>query len=95
MPTNRTKHVVAVGFAATVGLAATSGAASAPATGSRLATNSAQASSKIAFTSYRHGNYEVYVMNADGSGERNLTRNPTATDGWGSLAWSPARTNRP
>lgn len=31
---------------------------------------------KIAFTTNRNGNYEVYVMNADGSGVKNLTRNP-------------------
>ena len=29
---------------------------------------------RIAFTSNRDGNYEIYVMNADGSGQRNLTR---------------------
>jgi dipeptidyl aminopeptidase/acylaminoacyl peptidase len=29
----------------------------------------------IAFESYRDGNWEVYVMNADGSGEINLTKN--------------------
>jgi len=38
--------------------------------------------------SERDGNVEVYVMNADGSGQRNLTRSP-ANDGW--FAWSPAR----
>jgi Tol biopolymer transport system component len=32
---------------------------------------------KIAFVSSRDGNLEVYVMNADGSGQRRLTRNPT------------------
>ena len=30
---------------------------------------------RIAFVSDRDGNFEVYVMNADGSGQRNLTRN--------------------
>ena len=30
----------------------------------------------IAFRSMRNGNREIYVMNADGSGKRNLTRNP-------------------
>ncbi len=41
---------------------------------------------KIAFVSGRNGNKEVYVVNADGSGKRNLTRNPAAD-----LApiWSP------
>ena len=30
---------------------------------------------KIVFTSNRDGNSEIYVMNADGSGQTNLTRN--------------------
>jgi Tol biopolymer transport system component len=30
---------------------------------------------KIAFVSRRDGNFEVYVMNADGSGQTNLTNN--------------------
>ena len=33
---------------------------------------------KIAWTSRRDGNDEVYVMNADGSGQTNLTNNPAA-----------------
>ena len=49
---------------------------------------------KIAFQSKRRAvrgvvggsNGEIYVMNADGSGKRNLTRNP-AQDG--SPSWSP------
>jgi Tol biopolymer transport system component len=32
--------------------------------------------SRIAFVSYRDGNGEIYVMNADGSGQTNLTNNP-------------------
>jgi Tol biopolymer transport system component len=40
----------------------------------------------IAFTSWRDGNEEVYVMNADGSGQTNLSRNP-ASDHW--PCWSP------
>jgi TolB protein len=31
---------------------------------------------KIAFVSFRDGNQEIYVMNADGSDERNLTNHP-------------------
>ena len=41
---------------------------------------------KIAFTSLRDGNDEVYVMNADGSGQTNLTSN--AAQDW-LPGWSP------
>ena len=34
---------------------------------------------KIVFMSERDGNYEIYIMNADGSGQINLTNN-TADD---------------
>ncbi len=34
---------------------------------------------RIAFTSNRDGNYEIYLMNADGSEQRNLTRNKART----------------
>ena len=33
---------------------------------------------KIAFESNRDGNSEIYVMNADGSEQTNITRNPAA-----------------
>ena len=42
---------------------------------------------KIAFTSIRDGNGEIYIMNADGSGQKNLTNNDSAYDGYPS--WSP------
>jgi TolB protein len=44
------------------------------------------ANGKIAFVSYRDGNGEIYAMNADGSGQTNLT-NHQASDA--SPAWSP------
>ena len=49
-------------------------------------TVSPPAGGKIAFYSDRDGNGEVYVMNADGSDQTNLTNNP-AYDG--TPAWSP------
>jgi Tol biopolymer transport system component len=44
------------------------------------------ANGKIAFDSDRDGNAEIYVMNADGSGQTNLTNN-AASDS--SASWSP------
>lgn len=41
---------------------------------------------RMAFTSFRNVNYEIYTMNADGSGQTNLTHNP-AYDA--DPAWSP------
>jgi Tol biopolymer transport system component len=41
---------------------------------------------KIAFVSGRDGNGEVYVMNPDGTGETNLTNNPSFD---ATPAWSP------
>ncbi len=42
--------------------------------------------SKILFTSVRDGNYEIYVMNPDGSEEVNLTQHPANDQ---QAAWSP------
>jgi hypothetical protein len=44
---------------------------------------------KIAFRSGRHGNLEIYVMNADGSEQQRLTRTPARSVQF--LAWSPAQ----
>jgi Tol biopolymer transport system component len=52
----------------------------------RLPAQGGGAGGKIAFTSYRDGDGEIYVMNADGSGQTNLT-NDLAFDG--RPAWSP------
>ena len=41
---------------------------------------------QIAFTSYRDGNAEIYVMDADGGNLRNLTNNPVYDSG---PSWSP------
>jgi TolB protein len=30
----------------------------------------------LVFISMRDGNYEIYIMNPDGSGQRNLTNHP-------------------
>jgi Tol biopolymer transport system component len=46
------------------------------------------AAAQIAFTSHRDGNYEIYVMDADGSGQTRLTNNPADDD---FAAWSPDR----
>ena len=35
---------------------------------------------RIAFETDRDGDFEIYVMNADGSGQTNLTNNPAACD---------------
>ncbi len=40
---------------------------------------------RIFFVSKRDGSWEVYAMNSDGSGQRRLTRNASATG----PAWSP------
>ncbi len=44
---------------------------------------------KIAFTSGRDGNPEIYVMNADGSGQTNITNNPAQDSIQGDFSWSP------
>jgi Tol biopolymer transport system component len=44
---------------------------------------------EIAFTSTRSGQEEVYLMSADGSGERRLTFSPQPGGGSRALAWSP------
>ena len=41
---------------------------------------------KIVFVSYRNGNSEIYIMNSDGSGQKNLTRHRGNDH---SPVWSP------
>ena len=85
MPTNRIHHLIA-GLVVAVGLAVTSGAVSAPATGSRLAADAAQGKSKIAFISEGpQGVTGLYIVNADGSGQRRLRGNVLLS----TPAWSP------
>jgi Tol biopolymer transport system component len=42
----------------------------------------------IAFLSWNDDNHDVYVMNADGSGQTNVTRSPADES---RFAWSPGR----
>ena len=45
-----------------------------------LAQNNTQCHSAIAFVSDRDGNYDIYVMDSDGSNVRNLTNSPTSDE---------------
>src|SRR5947209_1478146 len=53
---------------------------------SSLPPTQAGTNGKIAFTSMRDGNAEIYTMNADGSNQVNLTKNPARDV---NPAWSP------
>jgi len=41
---------------------------------------------KIAFTTSRDGNYEIYLMNPDGTEQQNISQHP-GNDNW--ATWSP------
>src|SRR2546423_7627591 len=49
--------------------------------------NSLQANGKIAFTTNRDGNFEIYSMNPDGTGQTNLSNDPANGDTM--VAYSP------
>src|SRR6267142_2167262 len=49
------------------------------------------ANGRIAFASDRTGDEEIWVMNADGANQHNLTNNPAASDS--RPAWSPDGTH--
>ena len=49
---------------------------------------SALTGDKIAFSSNRDGNYEVYIMDADGSNQQRLTDDKNKADDWFPV-WSP------
>jgi len=57
------------------------------ATGNELAPSVSPRGDRIAFETNRDGNYEIYVMNADGSNQQNLT-NSASSDEHGAV-WSP------
>ena len=58
-----------------------------PSTGNVSSEDKLYKQTKIVFSSNRDGNQEIYVMNADGSGQKNLTNYPDAGDTLPS--WSP------
>lgn len=43
---------------------------------------------RIAFSSDRGGQSDLYVMAADGTGVHNLTENPGGHEGWAGSSWS-------
>jgi TolB protein len=91
-------YTASVALAAVVGIALYVGfgrigqsQTASPAPAERLGAAAETLRSKIAFLRFGNGargesSYELYVMNADGSGKRRLARSPK---GDGDLAWSP------
>jgi Tol biopolymer transport system component len=83
----RRRRVLLVGLLAGTALAV---GASSPEAATTVLTNDAPTWSpdgrRIAFTAFRHGLGEIYVMNADGRSQRRLTRNSAHDD---HAAWSP------
>ena len=67
-------------------LAATALAAACGGDEQPAATPGASTDGKIAFVSSREGSPEIYIMNADGSGQTRLTNNPADVQEPG---WSP------
>ena len=56
-----------------------------PAVSARSSLPAAAATSKIAFSSFRDGRFDAYVMNTDGSGQQRLTTKPNVLF----PVWSP------
>ena len=83
MPTNRI-HRNAVTLVTLLCLAGVLGGSSATATGS--AAGGSQGMFRIAWTHNNGRSGDVFVMNADGSGQRNLSRHPADDSG---PAWAP------
>jgi len=54
--------------------------------GEQETTPPSPAQDKIAFNSFREGNLEIYMMDADGSNQTNLANNPASDS---SPSWSP------
>ena len=50
----------------------------------------ADAAGKVAFVTHRGSSSAIYVINADGTGRRQLTRPRSPHTSWGPVAWSPS-----
>lgn len=81
----RARRVLLVGIAAAAVLGGSGAESAITVLGNDAPTWSADGR-RIAFTAFRHGLGELYVMNADGKGQRRLTHNAAHDD---HAAWSP------
>ena len=83
----KARHAIVVALAAAA-LVVVVGTASAFGTVRDLVLGTTEGS-RIAFTSFRNGNFDLYVMNADGSKQRRLTTPAGGNSPSASAAWSP------